>query len=265
MRRQIRTVALPVVLVAAALLAVSAGTTAAAASAPDTKCTIIGTQRNDRLVGTPGDDVICGLGGNDTLIGNGGNDILIGGPGNDKLTGGNGSDTLVGNEGRDALSGGSHSDRLVGGADRDRLSAGTAGDTCAPDGDDQVSGQCRADVDAPIISDISIPVQVAAGDTLTLSWRVTDASGLFDLAEVSFFEGASTSLYIGGSGGPALWCGIPVLSTRISGDAFDGRYEVACPVPDTAVNGEYFVFFFAGDLFGNVVFTDVYSFTVAGG
>ncbi|MFN2545680.1 MAG: hypothetical protein ABR600_14075 [Actinomycetota bacterium] len=59
-------------------------------------CTIIGSNRNDRLVGTPRKDVLCGLGGNDRLSGRGGPDVLLGGPGDDLLLGGPGWDTLNG-------------------------------------------------------------------------------------------------------------------------------------------------------------------------
>ncbi len=69
---------------------------------PIPRCTITGTQGNDKLRGTAGKDVICGLAGNDTLSGWEGDDILIGGKGGDAMYGGADNDTLNGGPGTDA-------------------------------------------------------------------------------------------------------------------------------------------------------------------
>jgi hypothetical protein len=85
------------------------------------RCTIRGTDGEDRLSGTPRKDVICGLGGNDTIRGRGGNDVIRGGIGRDRLHGGRGNDRIYGNSGNDRLRGQGGGDRLVGGRGRDRL------------------------------------------------------------------------------------------------------------------------------------------------
>jgi hypothetical protein len=64
-------------------------------------CTVIGTERGDRLRGTRRSDVICGLGGNDRIFAAPGNDALLGGPGSDVLLGGRGNDTIEGGLGWD--------------------------------------------------------------------------------------------------------------------------------------------------------------------
>jgi len=92
------------------------------------RCTVVGTQGNDRLRGTIGRDVICGLGGDDVLSGLDGRDVLVGGPGRDKLIGGDGDDVLVGGAAADELVGGLGSDHLDGGAGPDRLVGGGHGD-----------------------------------------------------------------------------------------------------------------------------------------
>jgi hypothetical protein len=95
-------------LVAASL--VLAGSTFAVAkqyfSAKGEKCTIVGTNGNDRLKGTSRNDVICGRGGNDVISGVGGDDVLEGGPGNDRLQGNAGDDYLDGGVGKDSVNGG---------------------------------------------------------------------------------------------------------------------------------------------------------------
>jgi Tol biopolymer transport system component len=85
------------------------------------RCTIVGTDRDDRLTGTRYDDVICGLGGADVIVGGGGNDILDGGPGSDVLVGGPGYDELLGAAGNDQLdSRDGKRDEVDGGAGEDR-------------------------------------------------------------------------------------------------------------------------------------------------
>ncbi len=93
------------------------------------RCTIRGTDEEDRLIGTPGRDVICALEGNDTVRGLGGNDVIRGGDGKDRLYGGTGNDRLYGDQGPDRLSGQRGRDRLVGGTGRDRLYGGRGNDS----------------------------------------------------------------------------------------------------------------------------------------
>jgi Ca2+-binding RTX toxin-like protein len=90
-------------------------------SVPASRCTIRGTDGDDRLAGTPGQDFICGLGGNDRIRGFRGRDVIRGGTGRDRLYGGKGNDRLYGGAGRDLLRGQSGHDRLVGGRGTDSL------------------------------------------------------------------------------------------------------------------------------------------------
>lgn len=242
-------------------------------------CTILGTEGNDRLIGTDGDDVICGLGGNDRIHGGGGNDLLIGGDGNDVIRGGSGDDILTGGDGRDilrgesghdlidggagrdGLSGGSEGDQLLGGEDRDRVVAGTEGDTCPQDEQDRVTGSCTLDTTAPVIREIELADEIEAGSTLTVTWRVSDISG------VSERDGSnSTWARIGGPSGWVTWCEFVLPGRLVSGDTFDGRYEASCPIPVRAVNAVYSVFVGASDPFGNADFTGASrDFRVRGG
>jgi hypothetical protein len=86
-----------------------------------TRCTVLGTSRNDVLRGTRGPDVICGLGGNDRIEGKGGNDVLRGGDGKDRIGGGRGRDRIDGNRGNDVLRGGAGRDLIRGGDGHDLL------------------------------------------------------------------------------------------------------------------------------------------------
>jgi hypothetical protein len=100
-------------------------------------CTVIGTNKSEKLKGTSKADVICGLGGNDTIDGSGGNDtidggvgndVLSGGEGNDSIDGGTGNDTVIGQNGNDVLTGDSGDDSLNGGAGNDTLQGETGAD-----------------------------------------------------------------------------------------------------------------------------------------
>lgn len=87
-------------------LGVAANSASAKRAANGQVCTIVGTEKADKLTGTSKNDVLCGLGGNDLLYGFGGNDVLDGGAGNDRLFGGNGNDSMVGGSGADFIDGG---------------------------------------------------------------------------------------------------------------------------------------------------------------
>jgi Ca2+-binding RTX toxin-like protein len=100
------------------------------------KCTIIGTSKNDVLRGTRRADVICGLGGRDKIFGLGGNDVIRGGGGNDVVKAGAGNDTVFGDAGNDSLYGQAGNDRLNGGKGRDRIVGGPGRDQAQVDKSD---------------------------------------------------------------------------------------------------------------------------------
>jgi Ca2+-binding RTX toxin-like protein len=100
-------------LIAAAVLLVSAAALSAVPAGATVSPTcfglsasrhMLGTSGADVLNGTAGDDVIIGLGGNDAINGRGGNDRICGGAGNDALAEGSGNDRSNGGTGRDTLS-----------------------------------------------------------------------------------------------------------------------------------------------------------------
>ena len=94
------------------------------------RCTILGTNRDDVLRGTSVRDVICGFDGDDELRGLRGGDTVIGSDGRDLLVGSGGSDFLSGGSGNDRLKGGSDRDSLRGAKGRDLLDGGSQRDDC---------------------------------------------------------------------------------------------------------------------------------------
>ena len=256
MTRVARTIATGVTLTFLAVIAPAVSH----AATPSPRCTITGTAASERLVGTPGNDVICGLAGNDTIVGNGGNDTIVGGRGKDTIDGGMGADVILGGEDNDRLIGGPGNDRISGGAGTDTLIAGVGVDTCAPDRSDGVTGACQVDATPPTISSVAVTNPATAGQTLTITWRVSDSSGLSPMA-----QDTPSWAKIGGPSGWITWCGFPVAATLASGNANDGVYRADCYVPANAVNGEYTVWVGAYDVFGNAAESPAYPFTVGGG
>lgn len=114
----------PLVALAAGLLA---GVSPAGAGGPTCAgevVTIVGSPGDDVLTGTPGDDVIAGLAGDDVLAGKGGDDLLCGGAGSDSITALNGTDRVHGGRGDDVIDDvvvGSAAQELVGGPGDDAL------------------------------------------------------------------------------------------------------------------------------------------------
>jgi len=254
------------------------GSAVAVASSPE-RCTIVGTDGADRIVGTEGPDVICGLGGNDVIVGGGGDDVIVGGPGDDRIVGGSGDDMLLGGEGRDRLSGGTgadvlmgeedrdslvggaESDHLLGGGGRDAIGAGSSGDTCSGDPVDRVAGTCIQDTTAPAIDQVAVPSEVAAGTTIVFSWRVSDDSGLYDVAEGQ----PATTAFVGGPSGWVRFCTFGLPGRRVAGDEKTGVYEASCAIPSNVPSGVYSVFLGASDLYGNSTFDAGTEFAVVGG
>ena len=103
------------------------------------KCTILGTEGDDRIVGTRKTDIVCALGGDDVVKTKGGPDVVDAGNGDDLARGGKKADLLLGLKGRDRLFGAKGADRLLGGRDRDVLKAGADNDNIsARDGERDV-------------------------------------------------------------------------------------------------------------------------------
>lgn len=209
----------------------------AVVAAPEPECTITGTPAADLLRGTPGTDVICGLGGDDVIRGGGGDDLLIGGAGRDRVFGGTGDDALDG------------------GARRDQLVGGPGADTCLVSGGDLASRDCAVDATGPVISDVQVPAQVAAGTQVTVTWRVSDPSGV-----------AGTYLSLGGRQGWASWC-FGKEARLVSGDDRDGTYSVTCAVPTNVINDTFGIRLGAHDALGNGAWPEADSagFTTTGG
>ena len=219
---------------------------------------ITGGPGTDTVAGNTGDDQITGGGGDDLLSGNVGDDTISGGLGNDRANGDAGEDLLTGNDGSDTLNGGIGGDSLDGGLAPDVIDPGAGSNLCGSDATDSVRGQCTIDRTGVVLSDIVSPEVVTAGETMTITWRATDAGGV-----------SNTNMRFGGySGWITSWCGFVTVAELVEGDAFDGTYRATCDVPANAVNGSYTLFLSAQDTFGNNAAWDRSSqvdFSVAGG
>jgi hypothetical protein len=97
------------------------------------------------------------------------------------------------------------------------------------------------------------PSTVAAGSSVTFSWRLTGGAGV-----------ASTDLSISGVKSPGFDCGGAVPSL-VSGSPVDGVWSEACPVPLGTQPGDYIVTVEATDYYGNLIlYQSSGSFRVAG-
>ena len=109
--------------------------------------------------------------------------------------------------------------------------------SAAPDASFMVTGG-GGDAVPPVVSDVTVPTSVTAGEAFLITWRLTDASGV-----------SSTSGSVFGPTGqsvPNCWGG-----QRISGTATDGTYRTSCTIPGEASNGTYRVGIQALDTVGN--------------
>jgi Ca2+-binding RTX toxin-like protein len=256
-------------------------------------CTIVGTDRSDRINGTSGNDVICAGGGNDTVNGLGGDDVIFGGSGNDRLIGGlgndelngeTGTDYLDGGKGKDDISGGSGQDTLFGGTEsdliqggagadsiyggagndlidgglaKDAIQTGAGDDSCSSDPSDRMMDSCKLDKTAPEFGVNTAQVKsYAAGSNIKLNWMVSDDSGV-----------GQTWASIGGAPGWITnWCGFGIEGQLVSGDAKNGLYQIECSIPENAVNDLYTLFIGAVDVLGNSTQTQhQITFEVTGG
>ena len=213
---------------------------------------IKGDAGNDTVSGGAGNDTISAGNSNDTVSGDAGNDSIEGNAGDDTLNGGAGSDVLMGSSGSDRIDGGAQPDMFVGGTGTDRLTAGTPGDTCANDVADLITGICGYDTTGPEIRDVNLPKVVDAGETITVTWRITDASGIDTLgAGPDSGVGPNTRATLTGTQGFVYWSSCSLGVTRISGSSTDGVYKASCTVPVGAPNATYSFMISAADMFGN--------------
>jgi len=114
-----------------------------------------------------------------------------------------------------------------------------------------------SDDQAPAISGVTAPAQVAPGSRITFTWNAADASGV-DYALV----------WVANSTGFASTAGVPVVdygdytSRRTSGSERAGAYTQSVTLPATAEPGTYSVWISTADTLGNKTFEQYGTFTV---
>lgn len=109
------------------------------------------------------------------------------------------------------------------------------------------------DNQAPTVSDVSIPASIQPGETATITWRVSDPSGV---------SGAYPWVYLPGPPWGVLYgpgIGAPV---RTSGDATDGAYSQTFTLPADSPSGTYAVYISVRDELGNKTYMQYGSFSV---
>ena len=111
-----------------------------------------------------------------------------------------------------------------------------------------------SDNKAPVITDVVIPTTAKPGDTITITWRAADPSGVKDTPYPWVYRPAPQFGVLYGEG-----IGQPV---RTSGDAFDGAYSQTLRLPDNSVNGQYAVYISVRDELGNKTYEPYGSFAV---
>lgn len=108
------------------------------------------------------------------------------------------------------------------------------------------------DNQAPVISDVSIPASVQPGETVTITWRASDPSGVAGTYPWIYLPGPPWGVLYGpGIGGPE----------RISGDANDGTYAQTFTLPANSPSGTYAVYISVRDGLGNRTYEQYGSFT----
>lgn len=237
---------------------------------------ICGLGGNDNLSGLDGSDVIVGGTGNDVILGGNGNDQVSGGDGSDKITlgsgddyseGGPGADKLFGGNGKDAIIGGNGDDLLMGGADSDSLNGSGGVDYCDKDKKDSASLSCFFDSVGPKL--VSIAISTKSINTREQSAivifraRVIDKGTGSKSASFSFrYKDNIESEYGLNFSIQSKVCeesqpqnpDISALITGciVSGDEFDGVYEVRLFIPRFTPKGKYILFAAGGtDKAGN--------------
>ncbi len=112
------------------------------------------------------------------------------------------------------------------------------------------------DAAGPVVSEVTVPGSVVAGEQLTVTWRLTDETGV-----------SSATAWITGPTGSSLTGRSGLMAQRDSGSATDGVYRQTCMVPAAAPDGTYKVRIQASDTIGNQTpFVDSHAtFTMTGG
>jgi|GEM_PF-739464 len=226
---------------------------------------VTGTAARDVIVGTRtsgqtinslgGNDIICASSGPDVINAGDGSDMVLAGLGNDRIDGGAGADMVNGGAGTDTLTGGLGNDSLNGGMGSDALTPGAGTNVCSTDPLDTLVAPCPPDTTAPVISAVSVPSSVTAGNTLSLSFDVADVGGVTN----AFFT------ISGASGWATTWCGFGTDAPLVAGTPFAGTYAASCSVPTSAANGTYTLWLDAQDSFGNLTTSTQVDFQVGGG
>lgn len=109
-------------------------------------------------------------------------------------------------------------------------SSGDSADVRGLSGSVEQSRDTADEIPGPVISDVTMPSSIQAGERLIVRWRATSPAGV-DLAW----------MFVGGASGFVSWCEFPAMATLASGSLEDGIYEASCDVPSTAVVGTYSV------------------------
>ena len=234
---------------------------------------LVGTNGDDVICGLGGNDTISGGDGTDVIIGGPGADLLNGGNGNDRLSGGDGDDQIFGDDGvdyseggpgadklfggngTDALIGGTENDTLIGGASSDSLDGGDGIDYCDKDKTDSSTSSCFFDKSGPKL--ISIAISTKSIDTsinsavMIVRVRALDKGTGVKTIGFSFTPKDNINSEWGFSSNAGGYdCGIGLLppdpdtknlvtGCRVSGDHFDGVYEVRFLVPRQTPKGRY--------------------------
>jgi len=205
----------------------------------------------DKLWGGDGSDSLIGGSGDDWVSGGDGDDMIKLDSGDDYAHGGAGSDLLFGGKGEDALNGGSGSDSLNGGSGADSVNGGTQEgndkDYCAKDKLD-TQKNCFYDSKGPRLISVAV-ISGARIDTsksaqiVTVRARVKDSgSGVaqFDLQFGDRNLGFSHSSRWGcDAGRPSNLEANSSEGCLISGNHFDGVYELRTLIPKYTVPGTY--------------------------
>ncbi|MEI6447334.1 MAG: calcium-binding protein [Actinomycetes bacterium] len=111
-----------------------------------------------------------------------------------------------------------------------------------------------ADNGAPLISDVVIPTSAEPGETITLTWRAADPSGVKDTPYPWVYRPAPQFGVIYGEGVSS-----PVLT---SGTALDGTWSQTITLPANSVSGTYYVYISVRDELGNKTYERYGSFQV---